>query len=215
MDLMIRNWMIIIGFCLIMVVLLDALRRVFKDRREEVRLNAKISRRDVENLDDDDSFNLLTELPNGGARIVSRDDLQPVSDGEGDGGEISSLEEPPSSSSASFSEPPVPADTEASAVLLPQQPSDPGPSPEPALTAEPASISEPELPSASAWTAIAVRARSPLCDAGATSLPQRRGAVAGRVARAPTARFSRHFRSVAPSTTLPRPSLPPCFATLP
>lgn len=68
---------------------------------------------------------------------------------------------------------------------------------------------------ASAWTAIAVRARSPLCDAGATSLPQRRGAVAGRVARAPTARFSRHFRSVAPSTTLPRPSLPPCFATLP
>ena len=150
MDLMIRNWMIIIGFCLIMVVLLDALRRVFKDRREEVRLNAKISRRDVEDLDADDSFNLLTELPNGGARIVSRDDLQPVSDGEGDGGEISSLEEPPSSSSASFSEPPVPADAEASAVLLPEQPSDPEPSPEPALTAEPASISEPELPSFSA-----------------------------------------------------------------
>ena len=79
MDLMIRNWMIIIGFCLIMVVLLDALRRVFKDRRDEVRLNAKISRRDLDDLDDDDSFNLLTELPNGGARIVSREDLQPTS----------------------------------------------------------------------------------------------------------------------------------------
>ncbi len=78
MDLMIRNWMIIIGFCLIMVVLLDALRRVFKDRREEVRLNAKISRRDVEDLDDDESFNLLTELPNGGARIVGRGDLRPA-----------------------------------------------------------------------------------------------------------------------------------------
>lgn len=81
MDHMIRNWMIIIGFCLIMVVLLDALRRVFKDRRDEVRLNAKISRRDLEDLDDD-SFNLLTELPNGGARIVSRTDLQPASEGQ-------------------------------------------------------------------------------------------------------------------------------------
>ena len=81
MDHMIRNWMIIIGFCLIMVVLLDALRRVFKDRRDEVRLNAKISRRDLEDLDDD-SFNLLTELPNGGARIVSRTDLQPASQGQ-------------------------------------------------------------------------------------------------------------------------------------
>lgn len=150
MDLMIRNWMIIIGFCLIMVVLLDALRRVFKDRREEVRLNAKISRRDVEDLDADDSFNLLTELPNGGARIVGRGDLRPASDGEDDAGEVSSLEEPLSSSSASFSEPPVPADTEASAVLSPEQPSEPEPSPEPELTAEPASISEPELPSFSA-----------------------------------------------------------------
>lgn len=81
MDHMIRNWMIIIGFCLIMVVLLDALRRVFKDRRDEVRLNAKISRRDLEDLDDD-SFNLLTELPNGGARIVSRTDLQPAFEGQ-------------------------------------------------------------------------------------------------------------------------------------
>ncbi|MDG1828281.1 MAG: cell division protein ZipA [Luminiphilus sp.] len=81
MDHMIRNWMIIIGFCLIMVVLLDALRRVFKDRRDEVRLNAKISRRDLEDLDDD-SFNLLTELPNGGARIVSRTDLQPAYEGQ-------------------------------------------------------------------------------------------------------------------------------------
>jgi len=150
MDLMIRNWMIIIGFCLIMVVLLDALRRVFKDRREEVRLNAKISRRDVGDLDDDESFNLLTELPNGGARIVGRGDLRPASDGEDDAGEVSSLEEPLSSSSASFSEPPAPADTEASAVLSPEQPSEPEPSPEPELTAEPASISEPELPSFSA-----------------------------------------------------------------
>lgn len=73
--------MIIIGFCLIMVVLLDALRRVFKDRRDEVRLNAKISRRDLEDLEDD-SFNLLTELPNGGARIVSRTDLQPAFEGQ-------------------------------------------------------------------------------------------------------------------------------------
>ena len=92
MDHMIRNWMIIIGFCLIMVVLLDALRRVFKDRRDEVRLNAKISRRDLEDLDDD-SFNLLTELPNCGARIVSRTDLQPAS--EGQDGEVAQATEDP------------------------------------------------------------------------------------------------------------------------
>ena len=39
-------------------------------------MNAKISRRDEADDDDDDAFNLLHELPNGGARIVQRDDLQ-------------------------------------------------------------------------------------------------------------------------------------------
>lgn len=76
MDLMVRDWMIIIGAALILIVLADAVRRVYQDRRSEVRLNAKISRRDEAPDDDDDAFNLLNELPNGGARIVQRGDLQ-------------------------------------------------------------------------------------------------------------------------------------------
>jgi len=76
MDLMVRDWMIIIGAALILIVLADAVRRVYQDRRSEVRLNAKIARRDQESDDEDDAFNLLNELPNGGARIVQRSDLQ-------------------------------------------------------------------------------------------------------------------------------------------
>ena len=76
MDLTIRDWMIVIGAGLILLVLADAVRRVYQDRRSEVRMNAKISRRDEADDDDDDAFNLLHELPNGGARIVQRGDLQ-------------------------------------------------------------------------------------------------------------------------------------------
>ena len=76
MELTIRDWMVIIGAVLILAVLVDAARRVVKDRRSEVRLNAKINRRDeVEDVQDE--FNLLAELPNGGARIVRRADLAP------------------------------------------------------------------------------------------------------------------------------------------
>ncbi|MGD2007765.1 MAG: cell division protein ZipA [Cellvibrionales bacterium] len=77
MDLTIRDWMIVLGAGLILLVLADAVRRIYTDRKSEVRLNAKISRRE-EHEDPDDEFNLLAELPNGGARIVSRDDLQPI-----------------------------------------------------------------------------------------------------------------------------------------
>ena len=138
MDHMIRNWMIIIGFCLIMVVLLDALRRVFKDRREEVRLNAKISRRDLEGLDDDDdSFNLLTELPNGGARIVSRSDLQPASVSQEPAGDHGLDGSTPSSVTVATAVPNG-ASTES--------PEDSMTNSEPGLEPEP----EPELPSFSA-----------------------------------------------------------------
>ncbi|WP_435215769.1 cell division protein ZipA [Luminiphilus sp. nBUS_16] len=144
MDHMIRDWMIIIGVCLIMVVLIDALRRVFKDRRDEVRLNAKISRRDLEEVDDD-SFDLLTELPNGGARIVSRSDLQPSSVTEGAAAE-SVVTNPMPSSDASTSAVSAQAATESSEVLSTHQ--------EPAIESDPEPKpkleSEPELPSFSA-----------------------------------------------------------------
>ena len=73
MELTIRDWMVIIGAGLIFAVLVDAARRVIRERRTEIRLNAKVRRADE--ADDDEPFNLLAELPNGGARIVGRDDL--------------------------------------------------------------------------------------------------------------------------------------------
>ena len=67
--------MILIGGVMIAAVLIDAIRRYWRERRAEIKLNARIERASPLS-DDDDAFNLLTELPNGGARIVQRDDLQ-------------------------------------------------------------------------------------------------------------------------------------------
>jgi len=75
MDLTIRDWMVIIGAGLILAVLIDAARRVYRERRSEVRLNAKITPAGADGSDSD--FNLLSELPNGGARSIRRDDLMP------------------------------------------------------------------------------------------------------------------------------------------
>ena len=74
-QLSIRDWMILIGGMMIVAVLIDAVRRYWRERRAEIKLNARIERASPLS-DDDDAFNLLTELPNGGARIVQRDDLQ-------------------------------------------------------------------------------------------------------------------------------------------
>ena len=74
-QLSIRDWMILIGGIMIAAVLIDAVRRYWRERRAEIKLNARIERASPLS-EDDDAFNLLTELPNGGARIVQRDDLQ-------------------------------------------------------------------------------------------------------------------------------------------
>ena len=66
--------MVIVGGIMIAAVLVDAGRRFWRERHAEIRLNARIER-SRSHSDDDDAFNLLTELPNGGARIVRRDDL--------------------------------------------------------------------------------------------------------------------------------------------
>ena len=47
MDLSIRDGMLVIGAVMIAVVVLDALRRTYGQRRNEIRLNAKITRTDV------------------------------------------------------------------------------------------------------------------------------------------------------------------------
>ena len=74
-QLSIRDWMILIGGMMIAAVLIDAVLRYWRERRAEIKLNARIERASPLS-DDEDAFNLLTELPNGGARIVQRDDLQ-------------------------------------------------------------------------------------------------------------------------------------------
>lgn len=75
MELTFLNSIIVLGGVAILAVFLDAVRRVLRERRSEVRLNAKVVRNAPSETDDE--FNLLSELPNGGARIVRRDDLIP------------------------------------------------------------------------------------------------------------------------------------------
>ena len=71
-QLSIRDWMIIIGGMMIAGVLIDAVRRYWRERRAELKLNARIDRASPGG---EQPFNLLTELPNGGARIIRRGDL--------------------------------------------------------------------------------------------------------------------------------------------
>ncbi len=71
-QLTIRDWMVIAGVLLIFAVLLDAYRRVRNERRANMRMKLvqpgdKASARDV-------NLAWLKELPNGGARVVSRHD---------------------------------------------------------------------------------------------------------------------------------------------
>ncbi len=73
MDLTIRDWMVIVGVLLIFAVLVDAWRRVRRERRSNVRVNLA---KPYENEDPRDAqLAWLKELPNGGARVVERGDL--------------------------------------------------------------------------------------------------------------------------------------------
>lgn len=74
MDLTIRDWMVIVGVVLIAAVLVDAWRRVRNERTERVRV--KIARTDDE-LDGElqEHPSVQRELPNGGARVLRREDV--------------------------------------------------------------------------------------------------------------------------------------------
>ena len=54
-----RDWMVIIGAMMIAAVLIDAVRRYWRERRAEIKLNARIDR-SAPLSDDDDAFNTLT-----------------------------------------------------------------------------------------------------------------------------------------------------------
>lgn len=73
-ELTIRDWMVIIGVLLLVVVALDGWRRIRKERRAPVRM-------DLVDPDDiapepEDEFTLLKELPNGGGRLVQRGNIK-------------------------------------------------------------------------------------------------------------------------------------------
>ena len=75
MDLTVRDWMVIVGVVLILAVLLDAYRRVRTERRAKVRMsmNHKVA---ATTSAADESLLWLKELPNGGARVVGREDIE-------------------------------------------------------------------------------------------------------------------------------------------
>ena len=72
-DLTIRDWMVIVGVLLIVAVLLDAWRRIRRDRLSRVRM--KLVDPDELPPEEPDDIGKFGELPNGGARVVERGDI--------------------------------------------------------------------------------------------------------------------------------------------
>lgn len=68
MDINVRDWMVIVGALLILAVLLDGYRRM-RNNAAQVR----VSLVDVPEEGEDDATPSLRELPNGGARVVTRE----------------------------------------------------------------------------------------------------------------------------------------------
>lgn len=105
MELGVRDWMIIIGVLLIVAVLLDGYRRMRDPSRIRVSLTPVPESEEGEGGDDD--IAVTRELPNGGARVKTRDDAgqavggEPAFDTESPGAEFETnqLEPEPAMSS--------------------------------------------------------------------------------------------------------------------
>ena len=69
-----REWLIAIGALIIIVIVLDGLRRMRRARKDAMAISSGMGADDIENSPLDDNYN--PELPNGGARPVSRDTLE-------------------------------------------------------------------------------------------------------------------------------------------
>lgn len=78
MDLGLRDWMIIIGVLLIVVVLIDGYRRVRIERRGKIRMALNKQFLNTTDSEEDRS----SELPNGGARVVRQRSTPSLGDGE-------------------------------------------------------------------------------------------------------------------------------------
>lgn len=73
MELTIRDWMVIVGVLLIVAVLLDAWRRIRSEKYS--RVNMKLVDPEELGPEPTDDLAMFKELPNGGARVVRRDDI--------------------------------------------------------------------------------------------------------------------------------------------
>ena len=73
MDLTIRDWMVIVGVLLILAVLVDAWRRIRREKSSNIRV--KLVNPDDLPAEPIDDLRQYRELPNGGARVVKRGDI--------------------------------------------------------------------------------------------------------------------------------------------
>ena len=73
MDLTIRDWMVIVGVLLIVVVLVDAWRRIQSEKSAKVKMKLVDPEELPATLEKD--ISMFGELPNGGARVVERGDI--------------------------------------------------------------------------------------------------------------------------------------------
>lgn len=71
-EVTLRDGMVLVGSLLILAVMIDAWRRMRSQQRERVRMKLAPEPADAPPVDD---LAVFRELPNGGARIVSREDL--------------------------------------------------------------------------------------------------------------------------------------------
>lgn len=69
-----REWLIAIGALIIIAIVVDGLRRMRRARKDAITISRGMGADDIEGSPLDDDFN--PELPNGGARPVSRDTLE-------------------------------------------------------------------------------------------------------------------------------------------
>lgn len=69
-----REWLIAIGTLVIIGIVIDGLRRMRRARKESMAISSGMGADDLDESPLDDEFN--PELPNGGARTISRDTLE-------------------------------------------------------------------------------------------------------------------------------------------
>lgn len=140
-ELTIRDWMVIAGALLILAVLLDAWRRVYQDRRSEVRMKLAPSGKDEDTRRREREVDLawLRELPNGGARVVARGEEVGGNEsrgadaaGEAEAGDGQSPKPAPAAP-----RPPEPPRSAESRPVKPAHASRPDPRPEPVPEPEP------------------------------------------------------------------------------